>query len=263
VYFRDRIAFSFFEHYLKGGPPGELSRALVFQTGTNRWISESAWPPANAVKKSLYFHANRKLSFDPPTSGEQPDDEYVSDPKSPVPYVEHPPTDLASEYMYGDQRFAAARPDVLAYVSEPLQQDLTIAGPVSPHLQVSTSATDSDFDVKLIDVYPAQGSAPGYQQLVRGEPMRAKFRNSWSQPEAMTPDQVTAVDFQMPDIDHTFRQGHRIMVQIQSSWFPLTDLNPQTFVDTARAMPADFVKATERLYHTPQAASEIRILVQP
>jgi putative CocE/NonD family hydrolase len=140
---------------------------------------------------------------------------------------------------------------------------LTVAGPVSPRLQVSTSNTDSDFDVKLVDVYPEEGTFRGYQQLVRGEPMRAKFRNSWSQPEAMTPGKITAVSFEMPDIDHTFRRGHRVMVQIQSSWFPLTDLNPQTFIETALATPADFAKATERVYHTPQAASEIRILVQP
>jgi putative CocE/NonD family hydrolase len=263
AYFREQIAFSFFEHYLKGGPQAELPKALVFQTGTNRWLTESAWPPGSAVRKSLFLHANRKLSFDAPAKDEQPYDEYVSDPKAPVPYLEHAPADLASEYMYGDQRFAAARHDVLTYISEPLQEDLTILGPVSPHLQVSTTGTDSDFDVKLIDVYPERGSFPGYQQLVRGEPMRAKFRNSWSQPEAMTPAQITALNFEMPDIDHTFLRGHRVMVQIQSSWFPLTDLNPQAFVDAARATAADFVKATERIYHTPQAASEIRILVQP
>jgi putative CocE/NonD family hydrolase len=262
VYFRDQIAFDFFEHYLKGGPAAELPRVRVFQTGTNRWINENAWPPANAVKKSLYLHANRKLSFDPPAAGEQAFDEYVSNPKSPVPYLEHTPTDLGSEFMYGDQRFAAGRSDVITYLSEPLQEDLTIAGPISPHLRVSTSGTDSDFDVKLIDVYPEQGSSAGYQQLVRGEPMRGKFRNSLSQPEAMVPGKITEVGFQMPDIDHTFRRGHRVMVQIQSSWFPLTDLNPQTFVDTARATAADFVKATERIYHAPDSASEIQILVQ-
>jgi putative CocE/NonD family hydrolase len=257
-YFREQIAFPFFEHYLKDGPAAELTKAVVFQTGSNRWIRENAWPAANAVKRSLYLHANGKLSFDAPAAAEQPYDEYVSDPKSPVPYLEHSPTDLGSEFMYADQRFAGARRDVLSYTSEPLQEDLTLLGPVSPHLQVSTSGTDSDFDVKIIDVYPA-----GYQQLVRGEPMRAKFRNSWSQPEAMIPGQITAVGFQMPDIDHTFRRGHRVMVQIQSSWFPLTDLNPQTFVDAAAATTADFVKATERVYHTPEAASEVRILAQP
>ncbi len=263
AYFRDQIAFPFFEHYLKGGAPPNLPGTLIFQTGANRWINESAWPPENACKKSLFLHANHKLSFDPPTADERPYDDYASDPKSPVPYVEHPPTDLASEFMYGDQRFAAARHDVLSYVSEPLRQDVAMAGPVSPRLQVSTSTTDVDFDVKLIDVYPEDGPSPGYQLLVRGEPMRSKFRNSLSEPEAMIPGKITAVAFQMPDIAHTFLKGHRIMIQIQSSWFPLTDLNPQTFVDAARATAADFVKSTERVYHQPQAASKIQILVRP
>ncbi len=258
-----QLAFSFFEHYLKGELSAELPKAVVFQTGANRWVSETAWPPSNAVKRSLFLHPNRKLSFDPPQEGEQPYDEYLSDPKSPVPYIEHPPTDVAAEFMYGDQRFAAVRPDVLSYAGEPLQQDLTIAGPVSPRLRVSTSGTDSDFDVKLIDIYPEDGRFPGYQQLVRGEPMRAKFRNSLSQPQAMIPGKVTALGFDMPDIYHTFQRGHRVGLQIQSSWFPLTDLNPQTFVDTARAAPANFVKATQRVYHAPQAASEIQILIQP
>jgi len=258
-----QIAFSFFEGYLKGKGSPELARAVVFQTGANRWVSESNWPPANVIKRPLFLRANRKLSFDPPQAGEQPYDEYVSDPKSPVPYVERPPADLASEYMYGDQRFAAARPDVLTYVSEPLERDLTMAGPVSPRLRVSTSGTDSDFDVKLIDIYPDQGASPGRRQLVRGEPMRAKFRNSLSQPQAMIPGEITAIGFEMPGIYHAFRRGHRIGVQIQSSWFPLTDLNPQTFVDAARAARADFVKVTERVYHAPQAASQIQVLVQP
>jgi putative CocE/NonD family hydrolase len=184
--------------------------------------------------------------------------------------------------MLSDQRFAAKRPDVLTYVSDALTEDVTVAGPVSPKLQVSTSGTDSDFDVKLIDVYPSDydkslgdvdvtyKDAPmprekmgGYQQLVRGEPMRARFRNSWSEPKPMTPNQVTPLDFDIQDVNHTFRRGHRIMVQIQSSWFPLTDLNPQKFVDTAKTKPSDFVKATERVYHTPQAPSGIVVGIVP
>ena len=263
AYFRGEIVYPFFEHYLKDGPMTELPKAIVFQTGANRWVRESAWPPADAQRKSLYLHADGKLSFDAPSAGEKPFDEYRSDPKSPVPYVEHPPTDLAGEFMFGDQRFASTRSDVLTYRSEPLEHDVTIVGPISPHLRVSTTGTDSDFDVKLIDLYPDQGSSAGYQQLVRGEPMRAKFRNSWSLPEPMTPGEITAVSFAMADVNHTFRRGHRMIVQVQSSWFPLTDLNPQTFVAIGRATPADFIPATERLYHTPQAASEIRVLVRP
>jgi hypothetical protein len=184
--------------------------------------------------------------------------------------------------MFGDQRFASQRNDVLTYVSDPLQEDVTVVGPVSPHLQVSTSATDSDFDVKLIDVFPGddhsgdpthavpQTDLPnagertgGYQQLVRGEPMRAKFRDSWSKPQPMRPNQVTSLNFDMPDVNHTFRRGHRIMVQIQSSWFPLTDLNPQTFINIAEAKSSDFVKATERVYHTTKAASGIAVGILP
>jgi len=142
-----------------------------------------------------------------------------------------------------------------------LTDDVTVAGPVSPRLQVSSSGTDSDFDVKLIDVYPDSGPTPGYDLLVRGEPMRAKFRDSFSAPEAMTPDQVTPVNFEMPDVNHTFLRGHRIMVQVESSWFPLTDVNPQRFEDIATAQRADFVKATERVYHSRGSASGIVVRV--
>jgi hypothetical protein len=209
----------------------------------------------------IYLHANGRLSFEPPATNESAFDEYLSDPANPVPYVEHPPTQVAADYMYGDQRFVAKRADVLTYVSDPMSQDLTIAGPVSPRLQVSTTGTDSDFDVKVIDVYPSDSVNAGYEQLVRGEPMRAKFRNSFSKPEAMVPDAITQLNFDMPDVNHTFLRGHRIMVQVQSSWFPLTDLNPQKFIDTARATQSDFAKATERVYHTPQAPSAIRVRV--
>jgi putative CocE/NonD family hydrolase len=246
------------------------------------WRQYPEWPPKQAQQKTLYFHANGKLSFDPPASGEQAFDEYVSDPKHPVPYLGYAATEVPQEYMVSDQRFASKRPDVITYISNVLTDDVTIAGPVLPHLRVSTSGTDSDYVVKLIDVFPADYDAPavppkdapkdvtvpserigGYQMLVRGEPMRAKFRHSWSQPEAMTPHQVTPVNFTMPDVNHTFRRGHRIMVQVQSSWFPLVDLNPQKFMDTAQAKPADFQKATERVYHTPQQASGVAVGVMP
>jgi uncharacterized protein len=281
-YYRENIFLPFFEHYLKGKPDPKLPKAYVFETGSDVWRQYDAWPPKSAQRKTIYVHANGKLSFDPPTANENAYDEYVSDPKHPVPYLPYAATDVPQQYMIEDQRFAAKRPDVLTYVSEPLTEDVTLAGPVSPQLHVSTSGTDSDFDVKLIDVYPpdydlslgdvdvTHKDVPpynekmgGYQQLVRGEPMRAKFRNSLTKPEAMTPNQVTALSFDMFDVDHTFRRGHRIMVQIQSSWFPLTDLNPQKFLNTATATPADFVKATERVYHSPQSASGIVVGVMP
>jgi putative CocE/NonD family hydrolase len=182
--------------------------------------------------------------------------------------------------MVDDQRFASYRPDVVTYETDPLEEDLTIAGPISVHLKVASSGTDSDFDVKLIDVYPNDypnpdsgltgnkritGAPPlqmgGYQQLLRGEPFRAKFRSSWERPEPLKPGQTTAIDFAMPDLDHTFRRGHRIMVQVQSSWFPVTDRNPQTFMDIPFAKPGDFRMATEQIFHQKDAASGLEVLV--
>jgi uncharacterized protein len=261
TFFRDQLAAPFFEHYLKDQPASDLPEANVYETGSNRWVRYDEWPPAKAEQKTLYLRAQGKLSFEPPANGEAEFDEYISDPRQPVPYLEHAPTGIAEKFMYGDQRFASKRADVLTYVSDPLTEDVTLAGPVSPRLQVSTTGTDSDFDVKLIDVYPDSGPTPGYQLLVRGEPMRAKFRKSFSKPEPMTPGEVTPVNFEMPDVNHTFLRGHRIMVQVQSSWFPLTDLNPQRFEDIAAAQPADFRKATERVYHSRRAASGIVVHV--
>jgi len=263
AYYRDQIALPFFEHYLKDKPAADLPKATVYETGSNQWQRYAEWPPKNAEQKTLYLHAKGKLSFDAPAEGEGEFDEYVSDPRQPVPYLEHAPTELGEEYMYGDQRFAAKRADVLTFVSDALTEDVTVAGPVSPRLQVSTSGTDSDFDVKLIDVYPDSGPTSGYQMLVRGEPMRAKFRNSFAKPEAMMPNEVTPVNFEMPDVNHTFLRGHRIMVQFESSWFPLADVNPQRFEDIATAQPADFVKATERLYHSRRSASGVVLHVLP
>lgn len=251
AFFRDQLFFGFFQHYLNDAPDPNLPGAMVFETGTNRWRRYETWPPANAQPRSLFLHANGKLTFQRPSEGSF--DEYVSDPAKPVPYLEHPPTELAPEYMYGDQRFASARPDVLTYKTDPPDRNVTVAGPVKVRLYVSSSGTDADFDVKLIDEYPASG----YQQLVRGEPMRARFRKSFSMPEALQPGKVTPIRFEMPDVNHAFLRGHRIVVQVQSSWFPLTDLNPQTFVRIPGAQPSDFVKATQHLWHAPDAASAI------
>jgi putative CocE/NonD family hydrolase len=180
---------------------------------------------------------------------------------------------MTREYMVEDQRFASTRTDVLTWETEPLTGDITFAGPVSPSLSVSTSGTDSDFVVKLIDVYPPDAPNPdpnptgvvmaGYEQLVRGEVMRGKFRDSYSQPEPFTPGQVTKIEYVMPDINHSFRRGHRIMVQIQSTWFPLVDRNPQQFEDIYSAKPADFRKATERVYHSVEAPSSLTVDVLP
>jgi hypothetical protein len=280
-YFRANIQFPFFEHYLKGRGK-TVPTAIVFETGTNVWRRYDEWPPKNAAAKTLYFHAGGELSFDPPTE-EKSVDEYVSDPNHPVPFVGYTTDTVPQRYMVDDQRFASYRPDVLVYETDPLTEDLTIAGPISPHLKVASSGTDSDFDVKLIDVYPdedpgaAESSsrpskrvldAPplqmgGYQQLVRGEPFRAKFRSSWEKPEPLTPGKEADIDFTMPDLYHTFRRGHRIMIQVQSSWFPLTDRNPQTFTDIPYAKPGDFREATEQIFHQKDAASGIEVLVLP
>ena len=286
-FYRKNILFPFFEQHLKGASDAKLPKAYVFETGTNVWRKYDAWPPKEAEKKTLYLHANGELSFDPPDSAGQLFDEYVSDPAKPVPYVNYVADEVPQEYMDSDQRFASSRTDVLVYQTPVLQEDVTIAGPISPKLFVSTSGTDSDFDVKLVDVYPAdypdsrldnpEGAEKterekprtdvgppefkmgGYEQLVRGEPFRGKFRHSFEKPEAFTPGKVEEIDFTIQDVNHTFRRGHRIMVQIQSSWFPLTDRNPQTFVNIPDAKPADFVKATERVYHDKGQASGIEV----
>lgn len=278
-YFRKEIQLPFFEYYLKG-KGSEMPEAYVFETGTNVWRKFNAWPPPQAKAKMLYFQPGGKLSFEQPTA-QQGSDEYVSDPAHPVPFVGYTTDSVPQRYMVDDQRFASERPDVLVYESDPLQEDITIAGPVSPKLKVASTGTDSDFVVKLIDVYPnnypdpdtekqgkrVMGAPPlhmgGYQQLLRGEPMRAKFRNSWEKPEALVPGQMTEVDFAMPDLFHTFRRGHRIMVQVQSSWFPLTDRNPQTFTDIPHAKPEDFKKATEQIFRNKTAASGVEVLVLP
>ncbi len=280
AYFRSEVQFPFFEHYLKGdGKP--MAKAIVFETGTNVWRHYDAWPPKAAAPKMLYLRAGGKLSFDPPTEMNS-EDKYVSDPNHPVPFVGYTTDAVPQRYMVDDQRFASYRPDVLVYQTEPLQEDVTIAGPISPRLKVASSGTDSDFDVKLIDVYPEDAPDPdpatagnkrilgapplqmgGYQQMLRGEPFRAKFRNSWEKPEALTPGKMTDINFTMPDVMHTFRKGHRIMIQVQSSWFPLTDRNPQVFTDIPFAKPEEFKPATEVVFHQKDAASGVEVLVLP
>ena len=278
-FYRKNIVFPFFEHYLKGVDAKPLAEATVFETGTNVWRQYASWPPQQAQSKALYFGANGALSWTQPVATNSEFDEYVSDPKKPVPYISYVATGVPREYMVSDQRFAATRPDVLTYQTEILQEDVTIVGAVTPKLFVSTSGTDADWVVKLIDVYPddfPEEHTPrerghdvppptvtmaGYQQLVRGEPMRAKFRNSFERPEPLVANQVTPLSYKMPDINHTFRRGHRIMVQVQSSWFPLVDLNPQKFMDIPQANPEDFQKATQRVYRAPGQFSGVAVQV--
>jgi putative CocE/NonD family hydrolase len=281
-FFRSKILLPFFEQYLKDGTDARLPVAYVFETGTNTWREYPSWPPKNTQAKKLYLRENGGLAFDPPSTDAGAADEYVSDPNRPVPFVGYPATSVPQEYMVADQRFAASRSDVLVYQTEPLEQDVTIVGPVSPKLFVSTTGTDSDWVVKLIDVYPSDypddgpsSATPpndvpppsikmgGFQQLIRGEPMRGKFRRSFEHPEAFTPGKAEEVDFTMPDVNHTFRRGHRIMVQVQSSWFPLTDRNPQVFENIPDAKPEDFKKATEKVYRSRVQPSGIAVQVLP
>ncbi|MEO8520454.1 MAG: CocE/NonD family hydrolase, partial [Acidobacteriota bacterium] len=239
-FFREHIQFPFFAHYLKDAPAA-LPEAWMFLTGVNEFRRLEAWPPANLTPSTLYFDAAGRLSTTAP-AGPEAFDEYVSDPSRPVPYVGYIAAGMTRDYMTEDQRFAAQRTDVLVYQTPPLESDMVVAGPVKVTLHVATSGTDSDFVTKLIDVYPNDYPTPpapageplranavkmgGYQQLVRGEPFRGKYRNSFERPEPFVPGQPAAITYHLPDIYHAFRKGHRIMVQVQSSWFPLVDRNP-------------------------------------
>lgn len=278
-FFRETIELPFFVEHLKGRgdglkrpKEGTVPKAWLFVTGTNEWRRFDAWPPREALETSLYLCPGGKLAFEPAAAGAAGAfDEYVSDPGKPVPVIGHIGAGMPGDYMSEDQRFASRRPDVLAYETAPLDRDVTIAGPVTPSLEVSTSGTDSDFDVKLIDVYPDDYANPepgpaevpmaGYQQLVRGEPFRGKFRYSLEKPEPFVPGRMEKIVFSMPDVCHTFRAGHRIMIQIQSSWFPLTDRNPQKFLDIPKAKASDFEKTVERVYRGGPEGSRIRVLV--
>jgi uncharacterized protein len=280
AFYRERIVLPFFDFHLKGARDPELPPALVFETGTNVWRDHAAWPPPNAELRTLYFRDGGGLSFEPPSEADA-SDSYISDPAKPVPFVGYSTLGMAEEYMVSDQRFAATRPDVLTYVTEPLEDDLTLAGPVSPKLFLSTTGTDADWVVKLIDVSPPERSTPpaesgsetdvgptavtlaGYQQLVRGWPLRGKFRKSFEKAEPFKPGRVEPVSFTMPDINHVFRRGHRVMVQIQSTWFPLIDRNPQTFVDIPTATEKDFIAATQRVMRSRKQPSGVEVHVLP
>ena len=270
-FFRQQIELPFFKALLKSNGPPTLPEAYVFETGTCQWKRYDTWPPATSREVSFFLKPGAALSEWAPTA--QGFDEYVSDPNKPVPFIPNIAVNMTREHMLDDQRFASTRPDVLVYRTEPLEEDLTVVGQVGVALHVSTTGTDSDWVLKLIDVYPGDHPNPnpnpsgiemgGYQQLVRGEAMRGKFRNSFEKPEPFEPGKITPVEWVMPDVCHTFRRGHRMMLHVQSSWFPLVDRNPQTFCRIPRANAEDFVKATQRVYHSSEAASRIRIRVLP
>jgi putative CocE/NonD family hydrolase len=276
-YYRREIEAPFFQHFLKGeGDPPEFE-AHVYDTGTREWSSYEQWPPAEAEIQRMYLRAGEGLSLNPPGAGEVGVTEYVSDPNEPVPYTGDIRFVLTpKDYMTDDQRFAERRTDVIEFQTDVLTEEVTLAGEMLAHLRVSTTGTAADWVVKLVDVYPgtppdaailAPGSLggdamDGYQQMVRSEIIRGRFRNSYESPEPFIPNQVATIELPLQDVYHTFKPGHRIMVQIQSTWFPLFDRNPQTYVDNIfLAEEEDFVAHTHRVYHSPADASYLEMKV--
>jgi putative CocE/NonD family hydrolase len=277
VFFTDSIEVPFFDYYLMDGKPAPRTfEAAVFETGANRWRLLDTWPPATTATP-LYLGAGETLSLAAPPAGASAYDEYVSDPAEPVPYTDAITHWYDPAFMVEDQRFAARRPDVLEYQTPPLDSALTVAGPIPVEFSVSTSGTDCDWIVKVIDVFPDNASPPGqafsfssgrgvklggYQMLVRGDVLRGKFRNSMSQPEPFVPGAATWIRFVLNDVFHTFQPGHRIMIQVQSTWFPMIDRNPGKFLDIWQAKDSDFQKTTQRVYRSAGNASRVLLPVK-
>jgi putative CocE/NonD family hydrolase len=272
LFYRDSIELPFFNYYLKEKGSLNLPEAMMFMTGKNKWKRFDKWPPQNLDTKKLYLRANGKLAFDPIQSVKTSFDEFVSDPQKPVPYTEDIVFAMTKEYMTDDQRFASRRPDVLVYETEILSTDITFAGPLMAHLKVSTTGTDADWVVKLIDVYPEESSdnpntrkglkMGEYQQMVRSEVIRGRYRKSYVKPIPFEPGKIEEVNLELQDILHCFKKGHKIMVQIQSTWFPLVDLNPQKYVENIfEAKGEDFIKSTHRLYHQQGNESYLEVHV--
>lgn len=273
-WYQKNIEIPFFNYYLKGkGKSPNIAEATIFFSGENKWRKFDQWPPVNSEQKELFFDKNFKMSWNVPApvaAQQKPSDEstfseYMSDPSKPVPFAEGVISDRTREYMTDDQRFATNRPDVLSFTTEILTEDVTIAGPVIADLMISTTGSDADFVVKVIDVFPNKFQYSdtdkyimnGYQMMVRGEVMRAKYRNGFEKPEPLVAKKITKVNFTLPDVAHTFKTGHKIMIQVQSSWFPLVDRNPNKFINIYNAKADDFEKAIIRLYHNDATRSRI------
>ncbi len=246
----------------------------MFETGVNQWREFDEWPPADLENKSLFLHAGGNLAFEPAGETSATFDEFISDPNKPVPFTQDVSTGMTRRYMTDDQRFAGRRPDVLVYQSEVLEENVTLAGPINADLWVSTTGTDSDWIVKLIDVLPLDTEdyediprgvhMGGYQMMVRSEVIRGRFRNSDEHPEPFVPNEPTNVKLELLDVLHTFQKGHRIMVQIQSTWFPLVDRNPQAYVENIYlAQEEDFIKATQRVYCAGNYQTRLDVGVLP
>lgn len=269
-FYREQVEWPFFDAHLRGNGKVDLPEAHVYETGTGTWKQFAEWPPKAAKTRWIYLGDGKHLSWDAPPKPTTESDSYESDPANPVPYQKGNLVGRSSTYMIDDQRFASERPDVLTYRGPILESDTTVAGPVTADLWVSMTGTDADFAVKVIDEYPGDarpnlgGTAmANYQMLVRAEIFRGKFRKDFSKPVAFEPGKVEQVKFDLPDTMHTFRKGHRMVIQIQSSWFPLVDRNPQRFVDIYKAKAEDFQKSTINVWHTPQHASRIGFGVLP
>lgn len=269
-FYREKIEFPFFKYHLKGDGDGTTPEAWVFETGTNQWRKYDQWPPAEAKPASIYLKSGSGLSTSAPKDNDG-FDEFISDPNKPVPFIDWINPAMPAEYLVADQRFASRRTDVIVYQTEILERDITLVGEVEVDFYVSTTGTDSDWIVKIIDVYPDDYPDPspnptqvrmgGFQQLIRGDVMRGKFRNSYENPEPFEPGKPTRVKFTLPDTYHAFRTGHRLMVQIQSSWFPLVDRNPQKFMDIYAAEAGDFQSATQRVYRTADMPSRLNVRI--
>lgn len=267
-FYQENIEAKFFHHYLiDDSKPLDLPEAILFETGTNKWRSFDTYPAKGTQEKNLYFHSNGKLSFTAPTN-EKSFSDYVSDPNHPVPFSSKINDGFSADYMVEDQRFAYARPDVLSFSTDVLEKDITLSGEIKAMLKVATSGTDADWVVKVIDVYPADAPEHpkrpeviygNYQQLVRSEIFRGKYREDISKPKPFVPNQVTSVNVELQDVLHTFKKGHKIMVQIQSSCFPFADRNPQKFMDIFKAEEKDYQKATQKVYHQKTAVSYLKV----
>lgn len=268
-FYNNEIIFPFFKKHLKGEGNSRLPVAYMFETGSNKWRKFDEWPPANTKIRGYYFRQKNELKPEAPKDNEYGMDEFTSDPSNPVPFTETRAIGMTKEYMTDDQRFASKRPDVLYFQTSPLEDDLTLAGPITANLYVSTTQSDADWIVKIIDVYPDTHppyphqptlEIGGYQQMVRSEVIRGRFRNSHSNPEPAIPNEAHLVTLPLQDVLHTFKKGHRMMVQVQSTWFPLVDRNPQKYVENIyRASDSDFTSAVHRVYRSGVAPSHITI----
>ncbi len=268
-YFQKNIQKKWFDYWLKGKGDGNFSEATIFQTGSNEWKTYTTWPPKEAANNKLYVTANGKVSFDKPTTTSPAAfDEYVSDPKKPVPYRQRPieqtygPGSRWRPWLVEDQRFVDGRPDVLTWQSDTLTQDVTVTGNIIAHLFASSTGSDADWVVKLIDVYPDQNPAEpkmsGYELMIASEVFRGRYRKSFEKPEPIVPGKIAEYKIDLHQADHVFLKGHRIMVQVQSSWFPIIDMNPQKYVASIYdAKAADYQKATQRIFRNSMFATYI------